>query len=194
MLALNGLIINNLYKMGDVGRYEAQLVAVYPRKIKIKESNSDEAIEDFLKLKPNFSKVGSNIDSKESTLENINNGKYVGYLYQDEYGDMTDTFEEPLTSKNERHYWDYAEDITALIKITVEELRYLDLKILAGHDYYDENCSYDEEISLVDISNYIYCYNNNATGSRVKISKEILQDLVDGKCELYLSGDGHGNC
>ena len=180
--------------MGDVGRYEAQLVARYPRKIKVKEKNTYEAIAEFLFKKPDFARVGEIIDGEEATLENITNGKYLGYVYQDEDGDYADTFDNPFTSKNERHYFDYAQDIQPLIQITVEELQDLDLDILSEYDYYDEGVGFDLEKTLGNIRNYIYCYNDNSTEDHIKIPDEILKDLVEGKCKLVLTGDGHGNC
>jgi hypothetical protein len=180
--------------MGDVGRYEAQLVARYPRKIKVKEKNTYEAIAEFLFKKPDFARVGEAIDGEEATLENITNGKYLGYVYQDEDGDYADTFDNPFTSKNERHYFDYAQDIQPLIQITVEELQDLDLDILSEYDYYDEGVGFDLDKTLGNIRNYIYCYNDNSTEDHIKIPDEILKDLVEGKCKLVLTGDGHGNC
>ena len=180
--------------MGDVGRYEAQLVARYPRKIKVKEKNSDEAIAEFLNKKPDFARVGKSIDEEEATLENITNGKYLGYIYQDEDGDCADTFDNPLTPKNEKHYFDYAQDIQPLIVITVEELQDLDLDILSEYDYYDEGVGFDLEKTLGNIRNYIYCYNDNSDETYIKIPEEILKDLAEGKCAFVLTGDGHGNC
>lgn len=179
--------------MGDVGRYSAQLVARYERKVKIKENNSDETIEKFLKSKPNFAKVGKSIDDDESTLENIINGKYIGYVYIDEDGDECDTLDNPLSVDNEEDYFDYVEDVKPLIKIEIEELRNLDLKILSEYDYYDESAGCDTEKGLGNIYNYIYCSNDNSTEDTIKIPKEILSDLAEGKCKIVLKGDGHGS-
>lgn len=76
--------------------------------------------------------------------------------------------------------------------ITSEDLQFLDLKILKSFDYYDEDGDFNENIELAGVSGWIYCHNDNSERNKVKLSKKILQDLVDGKCTLYLEGNGDG--
>lgn len=177
--------------MGDIGSYSANLIARYERKIRVSKKNSDEAIEEFLKNKPYFSRIGEEIEEDEATLENITNGKYTGYSFYED-GEQCDTFDNPLTTDWD---WYYCENIQPLIKMNLEELRDLDLKILKDDYYFDENSDYSEDVYIGEISNYIYCSNDNSTESYIKISKKIQADLASGRCRLVLAGDGDGsNC
>ncbi len=174
--------------MGSVASYEASLVAVYKRKIKISEPNTQEKIEKFLDSKKGiFGKVEKDIIDFEDI--DFSNQDHIGYVYYYD-GEETSTF------KFEADIRDYidedCEDIRPIVAISPEELKFLDLKVLKDYDYYDEEGDFNENISLADVSGWIYCSNDNSERQKVKLSKKILQDLIEGNCTLYLEGDGTG--
>lgn len=174
--------------MGSVASYEASLIAVYNRKIKITKPNTKEEIEKFLKLKGGaFGKV-----SKEEILFDdidFNNEEHIGYYY---YYDG----EEDCRYKSEGNIEDYVDEdcdeIYPILKMSFEELEYLNLNFLKDYNSYDEDGDFNEHVTIENVSGYIYCDNDNSERAKVKIPANILKDLADNKCTLYLEGDGFG--
>jgi hypothetical protein len=174
--------------MGSVGSYEASIVAVYKRKIKLTKPNSQEDIEKFLKSKGgDFGKVSK----EETSLDDIDfsNEEHIGYVY---YYDEEECSRYKSEGDIEEYIDEDCEEIYPILKINPEDLKYLDLNILKDMDYYDEDGDFNENITLENIGEYIYCSNDNSSRAKIKIPANILKDLVDKKCTLYLEGDGNG--
>lgn len=175
--------------MGSVASYEASVVAVYKRKIKITKPNTQEEIEKFLKSKKG---VFGKVSKEEILIDDIDfsNEEHIGYVYN--YDD-----DECSSLKSEGNIEEYidedCEDIYPILKMNSDELKYLDLSILKECDYYDEEGNFNDNVTLENISESIYCSNDNSSSSKIKIPAKILKDLVDGKCTLYLEGDGSGD-
>jgi hypothetical protein len=175
--------------MGSVASYEASVIAVYKRNIKITKPNSQEDIEKFLKSKGG---VFGKVLKEEINIDNIdfNNDEHIGYVYN--YDD-----EECFTLKSEDDIETFidedCEEIRPIVTINSDELKYLDLNILKEFKYYDENGDFNENITLENISESIYCNSDNYSSTEFKISAKILQDLADKKCTLHLEGNGSGD-
>ncbi len=174
--------------MGSVASYEASVIAVYERSVKVKKPNSKEVIEEFLDSKNG---IFGKVLNEEVYIDDIDfeNNEHLGYAY---YYDGEDSYRYKSSGDIEEFIDEDCEYIRPIVAITEAELTYLDLDILQDFAYYDENDDFNENISLKYIHEGIYCSNDNSTRAKIKIPKKVLKDLVDGKCTLYLEGDGSG--
>ncbi|MHB8098031.1 MAG: hypothetical protein ACYDD5_00390 [Sulfuricurvum sp.] len=174
--------------MGDCGHYNAGVQARFKRDLTISVENTDEQIAEFLKSKGGTFTKEEECESEDIDISLIEDGSILGFVVElngETWDSRTDDDFFEILDGDEKN-------CKAILQCSIEELKFLDLKILS--EYKSIPLDADVYKDLASVYESIYCNNDNSCSTVIDLPKDVLQALIDGTCVLTLYGDGGGNC